>query len=235
MSDTSLDSTDRNDEESELEIESADTVGIMFDDKVYNEDQVSKWVVEKVVEISNLNNGKGIMCTLKANKGLQPSCTHVRLNLEACTKHFAAKLVQRLDENESESNQVVTFAEESNDDNKFLKEMLMKEGWSRKIRECRCKHDVSAGWKVHDQPSYFRAGYRYFGTLCFACKRLMVSHSITSDSEYKVGSSFEDRAYLCAAETMENCRSLMCAPCWREKFSEEARPKRQTTKVIKYL
>ena len=101
MSDSSLESKDE-----EIESKSDDIFSIKFDDENYGDDQMLKWVVDTVVEIADKQDGDGIMCTLKIKEGLQPGCTHVRFNLEMCTKHFETKLVQHLDVNESEKSKL---------------------------------------------------------------------------------------------------------------------------------
>lgn len=203
--------------------------GIFLDKTVYSGDQVSAWVVESVIQVNDLQDGKGIMCTVLVEKGLQSNTNHVRLDLDTCAKHFGTKLCQRLKSTYAERSLVVAYAENVTEGYNNLKELIMNEGWSRKIRKCNCSHDVSAGWKVLDQPSYFKAGYRYFQTTCNVCKKQFVNHKTAVENEYRVGTS--SKVYFCAVEDIENCRVLMCAPCWEEFFLTKIVPNAELHKM----
>jgi hypothetical protein len=223
----SNDSDGEEDESSEAGMTDESTSSTTSKDENDSKDEdavMETWDVQLVSEISDKNDGKGLLATVRVVKVTGSPQVTARITLNECSKYFQAQFVKRMEDIAADRKKMLDFVETNEvEEVEDLVKLIKKQKWSRKIRQCECSHDVSAGWKKWDQSAYFKPGFRFFGSSCMECKKTIVSHGQVKENEYKA--SFG--VFVCIVESVEDCRSILCTHCHQSKFTNEGRPSRK--------
>jgi hypothetical protein len=210
------------------------TVSNDSDSEIVNNDMhiedvpVEQWMVESVTEIEESREGSPMMATVLLQRTVQEQRNTARMTLDDCGKYFEKHLVDRLTKFASDKRTVVAYVEDNSESEALsnLVQLVKKYMWSSRVKDCQCNHSIAAGWKMMDQISYFKTGFRYCGVSCCECLKRIVAAAPTPN-EYKAGSG----VFLCAVEASEECRGFLCLLCFNKRYANESRPsrKRKTT------
>ena len=198
-----------------------------------NATSLSKWVLNSIVKLSE--EVDRLMVFAVMHLSTKTTKKHVQFNADLCAQFFRSDLVRILNMNNKMKKCVVEYVEKLDVKQcEHLTDMVARERWSPNVKKCICDHGSAAGWVPMDQPSYFKEGCRFYDTRCLGCSKTFVAHAAQCENQCRVGTSASDRVYVCASEATEDCRCIICQPCWQGRFSDESRSRR-TRKAVVYI